>query len=155
MAATLTPFSANLARSRLWLALVLLAHGSLSVVLLAYLPSAAWLLVTMPLTLWLSLSPDGWLPERRRVTRLAVDPRGRLSVGFDGDAGLIGPASLAEPLDDCFISTWLIVLNLRIDGRRHSVAVWPDTAPAEFRRALRVYLLWFQAADKPAAVVDV
>jgi toxin CptA len=155
MAATLTPFSANLIRSRLWLALVLLAHAGLVLVLLTYLPGAAWLLAAMPLTLWLSLAPDGWLPGSRRVTRLAVDPRGRLSVGFDRDAWPNGAMTLAEPLDDCFISTWLVVLNLRIDGRRHSVAVWPDAAPAEFRRALRVYLLWFQAADKPAAVVDV
>jgi len=155
MAATLTPFSANLHRSRRWLALVLAVHGALVAVLLIYLPGWWELLLLTPLTLWLALAPEGWLPGRRRVVQLTVDPRGRLTVAFDRSPWPNGAVSPAEPLDDSFVSTWLIVLNLRVDGRRHSVMLWPDSAPAEFHRALRVYLLWFQAAEPPAATLDV
>ncbi|MDN0082907.1 hypothetical protein QU487_09080 [Crenobacter sp. SG2305] len=155
MAATLTPFSANLHRSRRWLTLVLSMHGALAVVLLAYLPAWWGLLLAVPLTLWLALAPEGWLPGQHRVVRLTVDPRGRLLVAFERSPWLNGAESPAELLDDSFISTWLIVLNLRVEGRRHSVMVWPDSVSAEFHRALRVYSLWFQAADKSAPVVEI
>ncbi|OQS38525.1 hypothetical protein B0T40_06220 [Chromobacterium haemolyticum] len=99
---------------------------------LAVLPVAAFLL-------WRALHADGW-GDAGRFRRLEVDGLGRLRLWRESPL----PASM---LDDCFVTPWLTVLNVRIGGRRRAVMLWPDSAPADGRRRLRTYLLWFQAAD--------
>lgn len=137
----LEPFGFELRPSRLWLVLVAAAGAGLSLTVIRYLPTA-WLALS-PLAVllaWWALRADGWF-EARRFRRLEVDGLGRLS--------LLGESALpARVLDDCFVTPWLTVLNVRIDGRRRSLMLWPDSALADGRRQLRAYLLWFQAADK-------
>ncbi|MCD5328396.1 hypothetical protein ACFFU8_12645 [Chromobacterium piscinae] len=133
----LQPFSVPLRPSRWWLALVSAAFAAYAAVVAWHLPAAY--LISVPAAAWLArraLRADGWLwgeaPER-----LEIDPRGRLFLCRGGER------REAEVLDDCFVTPLLTVLSARQDGRRRSVMLWPDSAGAEARRLLRVYLLWF------------
>ncbi|QEL55307.1 protein YgfX [Chromobacterium paludis] len=134
----LQPFAVPLRPSRCWLALVLGALAAYSLLLLLYLPSRYALSLPLAAALaWLALRGGGWL-RGDFPAWLEVDPRGRLF--------LCRAASREEAvvLDDCFITPVLTVLNVRVAGRRRSVMLWPDSADAEPRRRLRVYLLWFE-----------
>lgn len=138
--AAVTPFAAIIRPSRLWLGWVVLTHIALATTVISLLPMPYWLLLTgCPLTIWLSLAPTGWLPGKTGIRQIQVDARGRL---FADDA-------LAEVLDDSFVSNWLIILNLRIAGRRRGMLILNDSAPTAFRRALRVYLRWYPLAPQP------
>ncbi|MDF0606073.1 hypothetical protein HZU77_010480 [Neisseriaceae bacterium TC5R-5] len=139
MGQRLSPFALNLQPSRLWLGLVLLTVFASIMLILCYLPWVYALLLPLEITLAvLALRANGWFAASNMPWRLEVDARGRLRWYQAADV------YTAEVLDDCFISAWLVVLNVHIDGRRHSVMLWPDSAPAEARRQLRVYLRWFQ-----------
>ena len=138
--AAVTPFAAVIRPSRLWLGWVVLAHAALVIAVISLLPMPYWLLLLgCPLTLWLSLAPTGHLPGKTSVRQIQVDATGRL----------FADSNLAEVLDDSFISNWLIVLNLRIAGRRYGILLLNDSTPAEFHRALRVYLRWYPLAPQP------
>ncbi|POZ64062.1 protein YgfX [Chromobacterium alticapitis] len=135
----LQPFAVPLRPSRLWLGLVLAALAADALLLARYLPPS--FLLSLPVAAglgWLALRADGRLggavPER-----LEVDARGRLFLCRGENR------QEAEVLDDCFVTPQLTVLNARAAGRRRSVMLWPDSADAESRRQLRVYLLWFEA----------
>ncbi|MCS3803986.1 toxin CptA [Chromobacterium alkanivorans] len=136
----LEPFGFELRPSRLWLALTAIAAALLSWAVIRHLPPA-WLAV-LPVAaflLWRALRADGW-GDAGRFRRLEVDGLGRLRLWRDS-------ALPAQPLDDCFVTPWLTVLNVSVGGRRRALMLWPDSAPADGRRRLRTYLLWFHAAD--------
>jgi toxin CptA len=134
----LQPFAVALRPSRLWLSLVLGALAGYVLLLALYLP--ARYLFSVPLAAWLAwraARANGWW-RGAAPQRLEIDPRGRL---FLCQGGL---RQEAEVLDDCFVTPVLTVLNLKVAGKRRSVMLWPDSADAEARRLLRVYLLWFE-----------
>lgn len=136
----LEPFGFELRPSRLWLALAVSAATLLAWAVIRHLPPI-WLAL-LPAEAFLllrALRADGW-GDAGRFRRLEVDGLGRLSVWREA-------ALPAQALDDCFVTPWLTVLNVRIGGRRRALMVWPDSAPADGRRRLRTYLLWFHAAD--------
>ena len=137
----LAPFGFELRPSRLWLALVTLAAAALTLTVARYLPPG-WLALSAPAAWlsWRALRADGWR-DAARFRRLEVDGLGRLTLWREA-------ALPARVLDDCFVTPWLTVLNVTLDGRRRSLMLWPDSAPADGRRQLRAYLLWFQTADK-------
>ena len=144
--AAVAPFTAAVRPSWLWLGWVVLTHGALMTAVFCLLPPSYWLVLAgCPLTLWLALAPTGWLPGATFISRMQIDASGRLSAAFGTNEQL----QPAEVLDDSFISNWLIVLNLRINGHRRSVPVLHDSAPDEFRRALRVYLRWYPLSPRP------
>ncbi|OBU86880.1 protein YgfX [Chromobacterium subtsugae] len=133
----LQPFAVAMRPSRLWLALVLASWLAYALLLSRYLPPAY--LLSLPAAgyfAWRALRAGGW---RRNGAwqRLEVDPQGRLSLCAAAES------REAQVLDDCFVTPLLTVLNLRLEGRRVSLMLWPDSADAESRRQLRVYLLWF------------
>ncbi|WP_434627148.1 protein YgfX [Chromobacterium sp. CV08] len=135
--ALLQPFAVPLRPSRAWLALVLAAYAGYAAALLACLPPAY--AISLPAAAWFgwrALRADGWW-RRDAPDRLEVDPQGRLFLCRGGER------QAAEPLDDCFVTPLLTVLNASADGRRLSVMLWPDSSGAESRRLLRAYLLWF------------
>ncbi|MTD33836.1 protein YgfX [Paludibacterium denitrificans] len=146
MSHQLPPFGLNLRPSRLWLALVLLAVVAFSAVVLRYLPLAWSALLPLPVLLGLGcLRANGWWHGRQAVRRLEVDAAGRLTLWFGTTA------VAAQVLDDSFVSPWLVVLNVKAEGRRHAVMLWPDSTDAESLRRLRVYLLWFEGQPPLAA----
>ena len=132
----LQPFAVAMRPSRLWLALVLASWLAYALLLLNYLPAAY--LFSLPAAAffaWRAARAGGW--RRDAWLRVEVDPRGGLSLC--SAAG----CQEAMALDDSFVTPLLTVLNLRLDGRRVSLMLWPDSADAEARRRIRVYLLWF------------
>lgn len=133
----MAPFVLALRPSR-WL---LAAWGVIVALLLALAwqlpPVAACLPVAGALAAVWSLAGDGWLPGRRRAVALQVDARGRLWLD-DGQARLP-----AQVLPHTWLTQWLGVLALRVDGRERRLALWPDSADADALRRLRVYLRWF------------
>ncbi|WP_337883555.1 protein YgfX [Chromobacterium haemolyticum] len=136
----LEPFGFELRPSRLWLSLAAAAGALLAWAVVRYLPTP-WLalLPVVAFLLWRALHADGW-GDAGRFRRLEVDSLGRLTLWRES-------ALPANPLDDCFVTPWLTVLNVSIGGRRRALMLWPDSAPADGRRRLRTYLLWFQASD--------
>ncbi|OHX19427.1 protein YgfX [Chromobacterium sphagni] len=133
----LQSFAVELRPSRLWLALVLASWLAYALLLLCYLPPAyAMSLPAAAFFAWRALRAGGWW-RTDAWRRLEIDPQGRLHLCGDGGR------REARVLDDCFVTPLLTVLNLQADGRRQSLMLWPDSADAEARRLLRVYLLWF------------
>lgn len=133
----LQPFSVPLRPSRCWLGLVSAAILAYASIVALYLPAAY--LISVPAAGWLAwraLRADGWR-NRGATQRLEVDPRGRLFLCREGER------LEAVVLDDCFVTPLLTVLSVKLDGKRRSVMLWPDSADADARRRLRVYLLWF------------
>lgn len=146
---TVPAFVVELRPSRLWLALLSSSLLALVVASLCYLPlgTAVWLLLPLPGVLWYGLRQDGWWPSRQRIGRVEVALQGQLAVWF-------GPFAVpARVEDDSVITPWLVVLNLRLEGRRRSLVLWPDSSGRESLRALRVYLRWFHAPEPADASI--
>ncbi|UTH73245.1 protein YgfX [Chromobacterium sp. IIBBL 290-4] len=140
--ALLQPFALTLRRSRLWLCLVSAALLAGSAVVLLYLhASYAMILPAAVLFAWRALRADGWAGAAA-PDRLEVDPQGRL---FWCEGAL---RQQVEARGDCFVTPLLTVLNVDAEGGRRSVMLWPDSADAEARRQLRVYLLWFHSPQR-------
>nr|WP_199066345.1 protein YgfX [Chromobacterium sp. ASV5] len=137
----LPPFALSLRPSPCWLALVASAWLLSSLAILAHLPWhwAGLVPVEALLALW-ALRANGWWARDFHPCLLQVDAYGALTLHYPD-----GREEPAQVLDDSFVSPWLIVLNVKAAGRRRSVMLWPDSAAAEGRRQLRVYLLWFAA----------
>lgn len=69
----------------------------------------------------------------------------RLRLGRQGGLQLkAGSADwmAASVLHDSFVSTWLCVVRLQVDGKRRTLTLLPDSAAAESLRRLRVLLRW-------------
>lgn len=130
-----TGFMLRVSRSRIWLSMVLLVLLALVPALLNTVPVA---LAALPFLGWRALSADGWLPGfwGGRIRALEVSTAGDCWVLLDGGWR---PARVRN---DSVALPWLIVLNLVVDGRRHRVALFPDSAPGAQQRQLRVFLRW-------------
>ena len=146
---TVPPFAVELRPSRIWLALLSGSLLALAATSLCYLPLliTVWLLLPLPGVLWHGLRQDGWWRSRQRIGRIEVSSEGQLAVWF-------GPFAVpASVTDDTVITPWLVVLNLRLEGRRRSLVLWPDSSDRESLRALRVYLRWFHAPEPVSAPI--
>jgi toxin CptA len=145
----LPPFALTIRPSRYWLVLLsgLLLLSAVSV--LRYVEDLWWLLPLQCVLGWLALRGNGWW-WRSSLQGIAVDSLGRMHWHY-ADRSLV-----VSPADDCFISPFLIIVNVMAAGRRHSCLLLPDSAEAEALRQLRVYLLWFHAGVEtdPSAVVE-
>lgn len=132
--------------------LACLLHGvALPMIMLSGLPrgwQAAALALVLASAVW-----HAWfrqLPAMPAGLRLLPDGRWGLHWGGVAEA----EASL---LDGVYRSSWLIRLPLRLDdGRRLNLMLWPDSAPTEQLRGLRVWLRWGArpVADAGAALHD-
>lgn len=134
----LPPFAMDILPSRLWRTGVIMALSGVVLVALFYrvAPVVVLLPVVIAAAFW-ALRANGWFDSRHRITRLEVNSFGRLSVYHKSF-----PVE-ADVLDDCFVTPWLVILNIRVEGRRHSIMLWPDSIPEDSARLLRVYLRWF------------
>lgn len=145
---TVQPFAASLRPSRLWLAWVVLTHAGLLISVIYLMPHQwAWLIACItPFTVWYTLAPAGWLPGRPFMQYIQIDALGQLSISSNSSL----PSQRVKVLDNSFISNWLIIINLELNGQQQSLLILNDSAPETFRRSLRVYLRWFptQGTDK-------
>jgi hypothetical protein len=93
-------------------------------------------LLPIPWLVWRALSADGRLDPHQRIRALRILPDGRMQL-------LIGDEYfLVSVRDNSVAWPWLVVLNLTHAGRRRGLAIFADSANAESRRCLRVYLRW-------------
>lgn len=143
-----TPFRLQVRPSRLWLGFVTCMHGAFIAVALAYLPGYWWMLLPLPATLFYCLRADGWLAARPGPDDLAVGPRGELSIMLNGKpcAARLRPEST--------VWSWLTVLRLESEGRSLNLMVLPDSALAEPRRRLNMYVRWFRTTHSQNPTVQ-
>lgn len=85
-----------------------------------------------------------WLRAPQSVNALEVNAKGELHCRTSA-----GDWQPARVLGSSTVTAWLVVLNLKFEGRwlaRH-VVVLPDMADADALRRLRVWLRWGQAHE--------
>ena len=136
-----TPLTIEPHPSRGLLALLLLAHAG-AVVILLLLNEWPWsvrlfLLVAVLASLWTTLGKQGWRQTPARIQRLVWQTENDWRLEFSG-----GETLTAELLPSSFLHPWLVILNLRVEGRRLpvSVALPRDSLDATTFRQLRVRL---------------
>lgn len=109
------------------------------------LAAACWLSLTLPewalaagLPLFL-LSLTYHLRQARRLpfAALRLEREGALSVIEPA-----GEAVEAQLLPDFVAHPWLVVLRLRVEGRRYALTLPPDALEKDAHRQLRVWLNW-------------
>ena len=136
-----TPLVLEPRPSRQLLSLALLVHAG-ALALLPVLAAIPWplrlLLAGLVVgSLWFELGRLGWRRDARRIRRLSWgadnDWRLELANGEELDARLL-PSSFVHPR--------LVVLHLRVEGRRpaRTLALMPDSLDAQSLRRLRVRL---------------
>jgi len=97
----------------------------------------AILLVTVLASLWAALGKQGWRQTPARIQRLVWQSENDWRLESRGEGTLT-----AELLPSSFLHPWLMILNLRVEGRRLpvSVALPRDSLDATTFRQLRVRL---------------
>lgn len=86
------------------------------------------------------LTASGWgaWKARRPLPNLQLKPDGRIQLSVAGSDW-----SKAEVLPGCFVSPLLTVVRLRsAEAKIYRLALFPDSAPAQHLRRLRVSLRW-------------
>ena len=136
------PLAVSLRPSRL-LALLLggACLGAVALLLLLPLPGWGKALATAAMLGggWHALRRHAWLRAAQSIRGIEVNVRGELRCRT--------PAQDWQPaqvLGSSTVTPWLVVLNLRFEGRRlarHAVLL-PDSADAATLRRLRVWLRW-------------
>lgn len=136
-----TPLTLEPRPSRILLSLMLFAHGGAVAVLLA-LDEWPWpvrlLLVMVVLAgLWSALGKLGWRRSPTRIRRLVWQAENDWRVEL-GDGKML----TARLRPSSFVHPWLVVLNLRLEGRRlpYSLVLARDGLDATAFRRLRVRL---------------
>lgn len=138
-------FKVTVRRSRWWLILlVVLMLLECSVVALF---KQSLMLLTLLWPLWQVLAYANWAGHC--PTPDCIEVLGKRVILHYGDSEVL--ASVSE---DSIAWPWLIVLNLRVVSHRVSVTLWPDSAPANARRQLRVYLRWYAVPHKEDQLYD-
>lgn len=129
----------TLDRSPLLAGVLVLAHAAAGVCTLALLP--AWVgapaIAALVASLVFHLRRDALLTASQAVTGFAMKQGDRCELTLRNGATLQGRVQ-----GSTFVAVALIVVNVHIDDRRwqRPVVLLPDAAPAETRRALRVWL---------------
>ena len=131
-------FTVSLNASRLWLYSVLLVSALLLPALSVTCPLA---LLLLPWFIWRALAQDGWLAANAKISKIQLDADGKMMV-LQSRLRQRPEWLPAKVFDNSVALPWLIVLNLQVAGQHHSVAIFADSAPAEARRQLRVFLRW-------------
>jgi toxin CptA len=134
MRRVLSPLRLHVAPSRAWFCWVTAAVASAALLLCSHVSPLACL--PLPWLGWRALRADGWLG-------------GAAPAAFAFDAGS-GRAWLDDDVgqrairirEDSVVWPWLIVLRFELAGRCCSRCIFPDSAPADVRRRLRVFLRW-------------
>ncbi|TJZ73295.1 protein YgfX [Chitiniphilus eburneus] len=113
---------------RIWTSGIHLLAGALAVTLPVWWIAPAWALVAASAYL-------GWR---------GLHGHGQLRAPGDGTLWLEhgGGEALIQPLPGTLVTTLLIVLRYRQAGGARSLVLWPDSAPAEPLRHLRIWLRW-------------
>lgn len=136
------------------------SHRLAAALALAHAMALGSVLVAVPQWTWrlfaaLVLGASAWRTIARHALRLGAPAVVRLTFQRERECSLErrdGRRVEGCVLDSSFVATWLVVLHLRVPGRRrpHCVVLLPDSsAPAALRR-LRVRLRWTRAAAHEA-----
>lgn len=128
------PLELTLRPSRICLALMALAHGlALAGIWLAVLPGWAQGLLTAAL---LTAARQLWRESRRQPRGLRVSRSGQLEL-------LEGEWRTAKLRGRPVVLPWLVSVELVPKaGKARRLILWPDSAPADGLRKLRVWLKW-------------
>jgi len=134
------PVTMNPRRSRLLAVVLWLAHA-LAVVAIA----AAELAFLVKLSLWLLVAVSLW-----RQLRLCLP----VEIVLKADGRLIlveqdGSCREAIVETDTTVHSWLVVLRLKVDGRRRALSLPFDSLSGNSHRKLRLWLRWL-AVNAPA-----
>lgn len=120
-------------------AFLLLAHGVAAVCVLAFAPVRGWGLAglaALAASLVFHLRRDALLVARDSIPEIILYEDGRCDLLTHGGGELQG-----RVMESSFVSAPLVALNVRLDsGRFRSVILLADSASAEERRRLRVWL---------------
>jgi hypothetical protein len=116
--------------SRRWRALMLGAHA---VAMVSVIPLDLSLALRLCLTALIGLSLYRVLTRPHEISRLSLGAKGELKVGAGGTAQIL-PETAVLP--------GMIVLVLRIEGKRQTLVLLADAFEPEDYRRLRVWLNW-------------
>lgn len=136
------PLALALRPSR-WLAGVMITVGVSCSLITLLLPISIALKLPMLAAIVGAVGHAVW----RHALRRGAAAIAGLEVNAKGDlfcyAGLAGWQP-AQVLDTSYVTPWLTVLNLRVEGKRlpRHVVLLPDACDAEALRRLRVWLKW-------------
>lgn len=126
-------------RSPLLAGVLGVVHAAAGICVLANLPVWVGLPVTAAIlaSLVFHLRRDALLTASQAMTELVVKEGDRCELTLRNGATLHGQVQ-----GSTFVAVALVVVNVRIDDRRwqRAVVLLPDSAPAEARRQLRVWL---------------
>lgn len=118
---------------------LVLVHGAACACLLGFVPGWGWTSAGL-IAVAASLVFHLW----RDALGLARDAVAEISLDEDGNCDLLTLAAgelRGRVMASTFVSVFLIAVNVRLDsGRTRTVILLPDTASAENRRKLRVWL---------------
>jgi hypothetical protein len=131
--------------------LLVIVHLIAGACVLIFLPAwwaAAILTAALCASLVFHLRRDALRLSGDAVIEVTLRDRGRCRLLTCGGAVLEGTVAGSS-----FVSGLFTVVNIRLDGGRklRSVAVMPDSAPAEERRRLRVWLRYRAHPEMPAS----
>jgi len=140
-----------IAPSPLLAVLLVIVHLIAGACVLIFLPAwwaAAILAAALCASLVFHLRRDALRLSGDAVIEVTLRDRGRCQLLTRGGALLEGTVAGSS-----FVSGLFTVVNVRLDGGRklRSVAVMPDSAPAEERRRLRVWLRYRARPEMPAS----
>jgi hypothetical protein len=125
--------------------LLAVVHAAAACCVFAFVPGPAW-----STAIGLVLAASATWHVRRDALLWAPDSAAELTIYRDGHLALLlrnGVEVDGRVLGSTFVSLALVAINARLaDGRARSVIVLPDSADAESRRRLRV---WLRHAVRP------
>jgi toxin CptA len=119
-----------------WLGLIVAAMallGGLAIALAALPLAIKWALATAVCT------AIGYALHRQQsvLPRLLIGRDGGLLFRTESSEGMA-----ASVMHDSFVSNWLCVVRLQVDGKRRTLTLLPDSAGEDSLRRLRVSLRW-------------
>ncbi|GAB1393275.1 hypothetical protein MASR1M60_14380 [Rhodocyclaceae bacterium] len=113
-----------------WRVLMLGAHG---VAMMSVIPLDLALALRLCLIALIGLSLYRVLTRPQEINQLSLGAKGQLKVGAGGTAQIL-PETAVLP--------GMIVLVLRVEGKRHTLVLMADALDPEDYRRLRVWLNW-------------
>lgn len=118
---------------------LVLAHGLAIACVLVYAPGWGWIIAGI-----VALAASLIFHLRRDALQLAGDSLAEISLQEDGNCDLLtrgGGELQGRVMASTFVSAFLTAVNVRLDsGRIRTAILLPDSASAENRRKLRVWL---------------
>lgn len=116
-----------------------LMHSAAFVCVVIFVPHwglAGAVAVALAVSLVVHVRRHALLIDRNAITALALRDSARCELFFGNGVSMAGTVESST-----FVTPWLTVVNVRTDtGQRRAAVLAPDSAPAEDRRRLRVWL---------------